>query len=129
MLLLTLSNHSVLRDTLFKVASHYAERQKNIWFHYAKIDSLYNNHRYHYFIFSNGKQSLIRRDSTLYLLKDTKSLPDDETSQLGKEKVYIPYSAFPFILKKDCNYTVFRIDTVENNLGRNSYKLKRLFTQ
>lgn len=110
---------------LFSVTQMITNRQKDFWFHYDTIDSLCKGDKFRYFLFYKEKHKLINKDSTLLILNKDVYCSDTINSNIGN-KICLPSSAFPFIMKKEDKYMLCRIDSIERKDGKTKYKLHKI---
>lgn len=115
-----------MKNTLLLSATEIiANHQQDIWFHYPTIDSLFNGDRFRYFLFYKEKDFLINKDSTLLILNKDVYCSDTTISNI-ENKICLPSSAFPFIMKKEDKYMLCRIDSIERKDGKTKYKLHKI---
>lgn len=126
LLILLLSLKEMSSENMLRyVVENIVSEQQEIWFGYPSVDSLYSNDKFRYFFFCKEKDTLIDKDSTLFILnKDVDWVNSIDFAT--NEKIYLPSSAFPFLMKKEDKSMLFRILTVKTETGSNKYKLSKM---
>ncbi len=118
-------NNSKKEHFLLTVAQSVFSQQQEAWFSYANIDTLYSRNKFRYFVFYKEGSLSVDRDSALFVLSENLSLPDSVILKL-KNKVYLPLSAFPYLMSERDGMILCRVDSFDKRDGKGYYKLHKV---
>lgn len=110
-----------------QMAKRQVQHSSSIAFSYAGIDSLFAANKYRYFIFIKKRvdKPVLRNnqpDSVLLIVSD--ALPSSFEKQ-NKHRIFVPESAFNFLMKKNDPIQIYQITGFENRDFGNLYKLTK----
>lgn len=118
--------NSFIKKTFIVSITNAAQLKKcDVWFNHAMIDTMNISEKFRYFIFCKNECEFNDQDSSLFILNNEAYSKDTIVTNITN-KVWLPKSAFPFIMKENENYMLFRIDTIEKVNGRKFYKLRKI---
>lgn len=125
LVLAILLNLRIKNTSFLPIVGNVLAHKQDFWFYYEKIDSLYSPDKFRYFLFYKDGKLPVDRDSTLFILNKDICLSDSISSSI-RNKVYLPLSAFPFIMKEKDNFILCHIDVIERKYGQTKYKLRKI---
>jgi hypothetical protein len=121
-----LYNNIKIKETgSFPVISQILVCKQSFCFYYEKIDSLYSSNHFRYFFLGKRGKILVDKDSTLFILNRYIYHADTILTDI-KDKIYLPLSAFPFIVKEEDDFILCRVDSVDKKNGRTKFKLHKV---